>query len=76
MAADRGLLDKLASILERQSMLNADMAQAIGGLDQLDSKRGQEIAELREDVTALSNRLEAHRRYVDGQIAEMLRVIG
>lgn len=67
MAADGeapGLLHKLASILERQSMLNADMAQAIGGLDQLDSKRGQEIAELREAVTALSNRLEAAYKHL------------
>ena len=60
--------ERLAGILERQSMLNADMAQALAGLDSLDSQRAKEIEELCEQVKALSNRIEAQHRSLSNRI--------
>jgi len=57
-------LDTVFPILQSQDAINGKVAQTLAGLNDLDDRRAADIAELREGLAALSNRLEGLTRVV------------
>jgi hypothetical protein len=57
-------IDRMLEVFDRQQALNETVLQAVSAFDQLDDRRASDIAELREGLAALSNRVEGLTRYV------------
>lgn len=55
-------LDRLLKVLDDQATVNEKMMECVHSLNLLDDQRAGEIAELREGLAALSNRIEAVTR--------------